>query len=68
MDFIVKNACKHVVDGLKRCPAHEPFFEPIDPEVVKGYDKVIKYPMDLKTVSTLCSLRKISRKLISVRL
>ncbi|KNC96043.1 uncharacterized protein SPPG_08638 [Spizellomyces punctatus DAOM BR117] len=50
MDFIVKNACKHLVDGLKRHPSHEPFFEPIDPAQVPGYDEVIRYPMDLKTV------------------
>ncbi|TPX64083.1 hypothetical protein SpCBS45565_g06165 [Spizellomyces sp. 'palustris'] len=50
MDFLVKNACKHLVDGLKRHPSHEPFFEPIDPAQVPGYDRVIRYPMDLKTV------------------
>ncbi|TPX54132.1 hypothetical protein PhCBS80983_g06036 [Powellomyces hirtus] len=50
MDFLVKNACKHIVDGMKRHPSHEPFFEPVDLTAVEGYLKVVKHPMELKTV------------------
>ncbi|KAJ3016826.1 hypothetical protein HKX48_003833 [Thoreauomyces humboldtii] len=50
MDMITKNVCKHIVDGLKRHPSHEPFFEPIDPEQTPKYSELIPHPMDIRTI------------------
>ncbi|KAJ3184915.1 hypothetical protein HDU85_001606 [Gaertneriomyces sp. JEL0708] len=51
MPTTVKNACKHLVDALKRHPSHEPFFEPI-PSSFKAYHRTIREPMCLKELYT----------------
>ncbi|KAI9005271.1 hypothetical protein BC832DRAFT_479514 [Gaertneriomyces semiglobifer] len=51
MPIAVKNACKHLVDALKRHPSHEPFFEPI-PSSFKAYHRTIREPMCLKELYT----------------
>ncbi|KAI8821158.1 uncharacterized protein EV422DRAFT_567495 [Fimicolochytrium jonesii] len=47
---IIKNVCRHLVDNLKHYPAHDPFFEPIDPDDFPNYAKIVTKPMDIKTL------------------